>query len=283
MKDIHKIPVEDLGIGSSIKVYRVETEEDLYYQVALELFDEIKKNNEARKKTALILPVGPIGPYRKLAWLINRYQLSLKNVTIFNMDEYLDENKQYIPKKHPLSFRGCMDREFYNRIPDKLNVPKKRRIFPKPGNEGFIWNRIQEIGGIDICMGGVGINGHIAFNEPPEPGDQMTTNEYVELKTRVLKLTRETRTINSVGSLKGCIELLPKWCITVGMKEILSARKIRLCMPREWNCGMVRQMLYGPVTCKVPCSLLQRHNDSAVYVTSVAAQLPAANLQVYNR
>lgn len=283
MNDINMIPVQELGVGSPVNIQILDTEEDLYYRLALDVFDEIKNNNEAGKNTVFIMPVGPIGHYKKLVWLINRYRLSLKNTTIFNMDEYLDNKKRYIPLSSPLSFRATMEREFYGKIDYELNVPVENRYFPEPGNEDFIWDKIQKLGGVDMCIGGVGINGHVAFNEPPEPGEEISNQEFMNLKTRVLKVSRETRAINAMGSTKGCMDLLPEWCITVGMKEILSAKKIRISMAREWNCGMVRKILHGPVTSKVPCSFLQMHGDALLYVNAVAAQIPIPGIQVYNK
>lgn len=282
MKDYNSIPEDKLGAESSIKIERLDTEEDVYYELAYEIFDEIRKNNVSGKNSVFIFPVGPIAHYRKLARLIGKHRLDMKNVFIFNMDEYLDGSGNYIPKTHPLSFRTCMEREFYDRL-GEYSVPGSHRYFPEPGNESFIMERIHQLGGVDMCVGGVGINGHIAFNEPPEPGEEISDEEYRQLTTRVLKISRETRTINAVGAYKGCIELMPEWCITIGMKEILSSKKIRISMPREWNCGMLRRIVHGPVSCKAPCSFLQEHPEVKIYITSAVAQVPVPNLQLYNR
>lgn len=278
MKDISMIPREQLGKGSSIKLEIMDSEEDIYHDMAREMFDEISKNNKSGKKTAFICPVGPIGQYKKFARLVNIYRLNLKNVYIFNMDEYLDENKKYISYDSPLCFRAFMDRELYSRIDDSLNIPEQNRFFPEPGNENLIWEKISQLGGIDISFGGIGINGHIAFNEPPEPGENITDEQFKNLKTRVLKLSRETRTINAAMAAGGNIDSIPPWCITIGMKEILSAKKIRFYMNRFWQRGIVRKILHGPVTSKVPASFFNEHPDAKLGIVSQVSIPPLGKL-----
>ena len=172
MVDYRTVPASELGKGSNIKVEICETEVDLYWKMAIEVADLIEENNQKGEETLMIIPYGPLGPYARLVDQINERNISLKNCWFFNMDEYLDNNKQYLDKSDPLSFRGGMDRIFYGRIKPELNVPEAQRFFPEPGNEGRIWEVIQEHGKLDMCWGGVGITGHIAFNEPPEPGEE---------------------------------------------------------------------------------------------------------------
>ena len=277
-KNVLEISEVDLGKNSHIRLDVLDTNEDLYYDMARVMFDEIKLNNSLGKKTAFICPVGPVGQYSKLARMVNIYKLDLKDVYIFNMDEYLTDELEYIPEQSPLSFRGFMNKEFYSKIDDGLTVPVDQRIFPQPGKESKICECIQEIGGIDMAFGGVGINGHIAFNEPPE-NDEYTCDEYKKLGTRILKLSSETRTMNAVTAANGAIDLIPKWCITLGMKEIMSARKVRIYLERIWQNGVVRKMLHGPITKAFPASLLQEHPDVVIVMASYVAKLPICKLK----
>ena len=277
------IPPEELGKGSPIKLEVCDSEFDLYWKMAIEVFDLIKENNEKGKKTVMIVPYGPVGPYARLAWLVNKYRLSLKNCYFANMDEYLDEDGQWMDKNHPFSFRGGMERSFYNLVDPELNVPESQRRFPEPGHEEEIWNFIQENGGLDMCWGGVGITGHIAFNEPPEPGEVCTDEEFLQRPTRVLKLARETKTINAFMNCGADLDGIPDWCMTVGMKEIFSAKKVRLCMPRDWNCAMLRKILHGPKTCHVPCSLFQDHPDTMIYAARCALSMPTQEIRITNK
>jgi glucosamine-6-phosphate deaminase len=283
MNDLNRIPESELGQGSGIKLAVCETEFDLYWQVALEVFDLIHENNKIGRPTMMIVPYGPVGPYSRLVWLVNHYRLSLQQCTFINMDEYLDETLRYLSTDHPLSFRGGMERVFYSQVDAALNVPEEQRIFPEPGNEERIWGLIEAHGGLDLCFGGVGINGHIAFNEPPERGVNMSNETFKALPTRILKLARETKTINAYMNCSGDLQGIPDNCITVGMKEIWSARKVRMCMPRDWNAGALRKVLHGPVTCRVPSSLFQEHPDAKLYAAAVALRSPEPAIRLYNK
>jgi len=173
----------------------------------------------------MVVPYGPIGPHSRLVYLVNKYRVSLKKCTFINMDEYLAPDGCYLPPEHPLSFIGGMNRIFYSRVDDELNVLPKNRVFPAPGKEDEILRLIEAHGKLDMAWGGVGVNGHYAFNEPPEPGEQVTDDEFLNRATRVLQVSRETITVNSVMNSGGDLDAIPKLCITVGMKEIFISRK----------------------------------------------------------
>ena len=130
---------------------------------------------------------------------------------------------------------------------------------------------IEELGGVDIAFGGIGINGHLAFNEPQ---DELTAEEYSQLHTRVLNISRETRTSNAIGDLNGAIDAMPKKCVTIGIHEILSARKVRLGVFRDWHRAVIRQAAYGEVSAHFPATLLQNHPDALIITNANAAQQP---------
>ena len=262
IKDIKNIKPEEFGSGSPIKVQIVESLTDLDYQMALVMFETIVRNKKAGKPSMFIVPVGPTGYAKRFAWLVNRNNLSLKDVTIINMDEYMWDEKTLIEPDHPLSFKWFMNQDFYGKIRDDLNVPQENRIFPDPENPGRIWEIIQgKEGGVDVSIGGIGLNGHIAFNEPPlQP---MPAEEFAKLPTRVLPIYFTTRVTNCLeygGNYKG----MPGFCITIGMKEILSAQKLRFYSGRIHSASIVRQVLHGPVTSEVPASLMQTHPDCKI-------------------
>lgn len=272
--DIARIKEGQLGIDSPIASEQVKDITDLSFQMAMDMYGVIRENNQKKENTVLILPVGPVTQYPILVKLINRTRLSLKNVYIFNMDEYLDENMQILSPDHFLSFKGYMQKEFYAKIDPELSVPEENRYFPTPNDNGFYWNRMQELGGVDICFGGIGINGHIAFNEPPEEDFPMTIDEFSSLPTRIVQLSREVRVVNAINEMSGYYQDMPTHCVTVGMKEILSAKKIRLYVMRDWHRGVLRQALHGPITTATPVSLLQNHPDVKIYYTSNVACPP---------
>ena len=182
--------------------------------------------------------------------LVNREQLSLRNCWFINMDEYLTDDGQWIAEETPLSFRGFMAREVYGKIAPELLMPEEQRVFPDPNDLGRIPALIEELGGVDIAFGGIGITGHLAFNEP-QP--ELTAEQFAQLPTRVLDIHPETRA-------------------TIGMKEILGARKLRLGVFRDWHRAVCRRAAYGEVTAAFPATLAQNHPDALLYVNANAAQ-----------
>ena len=283
MKDYNLIPPEKLGVGSSIKLDVSTAEVDIYWKVAIEVLEVIAENNRKGEMTVMVVPYGPLGPYFRLAHLVNKYRVSLRNCVFINMDEYLADEKTYIDINDPLSFRGGMNRIFYSVVDEELNVLPENRIFPEPGKEGAVMEIIEKYGKLDMVFGGVGINGHYAFNEPPEPGEIVTPEEFANRATRVLKISRETKTINAYMNCGADLEAIPEYCITVGMKEMMMAKKVIMIMPRDWNAGALRKILHGEITASVPCSLFRNHKNATIYTISEATKNPIPEIRVYNK
>jgi glucosamine-6-phosphate deaminase len=239
---------------------------------------EILDAQAAGREATLIVPVGPVEPLPLLADLVNRERITCRSVAFINMDEYLTDDDRYLPKDHPLSFRGFMDREFYGRLRPSLAPAPRNRVFPDPRDPDAIGRFIADRGGVDACFGGIGITGHIAFNEPPEPGTAMTAAEFAALPTRVLTLARETRAINSV-TVGGEIAVIPRRAVTVGMKECLGARRLRLYCNRPWQSAVVRRALHGPVSADCPASLMRLHPDAELAVAEYVARPPDLRLR----
>nr|WP_162990686.1 glucosamine-6-phosphate isomerase [Maliibacterium massiliense] len=279
MTDYSNVSRAELLAQTRIPLEILETEEDIYHDMARVMLQEVRTNNAAGKNTVMIVPVGPVFQYRRFARLANMEQLDLSGLTVINMDEYLTDDKKWIDADHPLSFRGFMQRDFYGLLQGKCRIPEENRVFPEPGNEGAIAAIIQARGGVDLAMGGVGICGHIAFNEALDPGEAMSNEAFAGLPTRVLPLTRETRTINAVTGLGGYIDGMPKWCITVGMRDILGARRIRFYMNRPWQRGIVRKACLDPVSGHTPVTFFQQHPDAKLIIASYVADPPQGEIR----
>ena len=253
-----------------LPVIVMEDNAAVFRSMAEEMTEEIKMHNEKGEKTVFICPVGPVGQYPFFVEMVNKERISLKNVWFINMDEYLDDEKKWIEETHPLSFRGFMNREVYGKIDEELLMPEEQRVFPDPENLDYIPNLIEKLGGVDICFGGIGINGHVAFNEA-DPS--MSPEEFLAQKTRVLEITKETRTANAIGDFGGALEDMPHYCVTIGIYEIAHARKIRLGCFRNWHRAVVRRAVYGEATADFPVSLLTGHNDINLKITEFVAAL----------
>lgn len=281
--DVNKISVNELGRDSNIVLERCDTEHDLYWKMALEMLEVINENNQNGEPTLMVIPYGPLGPYSRIVYLVNKYRVSLKNCCFINMDEYMQDERTYIDENSPLSFRAGMNRIFYSQIDDELNVLPENRRFPDPKHTDQPMKLIEQYGKLDMAWGGVGINGHFAFNEPPEPGENCSNEDFLNRPTRVLKISRETKTINAFMNCGGNLDGIPEYCITIGMKEMFLAKKIRMCMPRDWNAGILRKVLHGEATAKVPCSLFQAHPDAKLFAASDALVSPMPAIRVYNK
>jgi glucosamine-6-phosphate deaminase len=273
-----QVTAEELGGGTPVKVRLRGDQQDLADDMARAILAVIRECEQAQRAATLILPVGPVDQFPILAAMINEQRADCREVVIINMDEYLNEDDQWVPLDHPLSFRGFMNRKFYDLVDPAVAPRAENRVFPDPRDCGAIARLIAARGGVDACFGGIGINGHIAFNEPPEPGESVSVEDFAERPTRSLDLARETRTINSV-TVGGDIGVIPRRAVTVGMKEILASRKLRFYCNRPWQRGVVRRALHGPIAAECPASLLRLHADAKLTLASYVAEPPDIQLR----
>jgi glucosamine-6-phosphate deaminase len=269
---------DQLGRRTNVRVRVLGDMESIARDLAEVMLEEIALGQKRGRPATFIVPVGPVDQYPSLAQRINEQRIDCRDVMLINMDEYLTDDGEWIDENHPLSFRGYMQRLFYDRVNPELAPKRDNRVFPHPARCEQIQQLIDSRGGCDVCFGGIGINGHIAFNEPPEAGEEISAEAFSKLPTRVLKLTRETRTINSV-TVGGEIAVIPKTAITVGMSECLGSKKLRFYCNRPWQSAVVRRVLHGPVTSACPASLLRTHKDASIAVADYVAQVPDIRLR----
>jgi glucosamine-6-phosphate deaminase len=272
------VPPEELGVGTPVKVRVLTDMASIAQEMADTMLDVIRAAAGDGRAATLIVPVGPVDQFPLLAEMVNQQRVDLRDVCLINMDEYLSDDDRMIDPSHPLSFRGFMNRLFYDRLDPELAPKPEQRVFPDPQNPEAIQQLIDARDGVDACFGGIGINGHIAFNEPPEAGEDVTDEQFASLPTRVLSLTRETRTINSV-TVGGEIAVIPRRAVTVGMKECLGARKLRFYCNRPWQSAVVRRVLHGPITAACPGSFLRTHEDASITVADYVAAKPDIRLR----
>lgn len=269
---------EQLGVDTPVRVEIGGDMADVADRMARAMFDVLSGKKNDGGAATLIVPVGPVDQFPVLAETINKRRLDCRDVVLINMDEYLTDGDEWVDRDHPLSFRGYMDRKFYNLIDSELAPRQQNRVLPNPQDPDAIGRLIDERGGVDACFGGIGINGHMAFNEPPEPGVTMSVEEFRALPTRVLELSRETRTINSV-TVGGELSVIPRRAITVGMKEILASRRMCFYCNRPWQSSVVRRVLHGPITAACPASLMRTHGDACLTIADFVAALPDIRLR----
>ncbi len=270
------LPADELPKSSKVHLEILPHLDALYLHFARSIADEIKSNNQAGRPTRLILPVGPVGQFPVLARICNEEGISWKNVFTFNMDEYCDWQGRVIPPDHPLSFRGHIQQELFDRLDLELSIPPDQIHFPDPLNLDWISQRIEALGSIDTCYGGIGYHGHVAFNEPPiSRWYKLTPDEFRDSLTRLVALAPETVVMNSIRATGGNPAAMPPMAVTLGMRDILAARRIRLyCQGGVWQRTVLRIALLGEEDVDYPVTLLQGHPDYAIVTTQDTVQAP---------
>jgi glucosamine-6-phosphate deaminase len=135
---------------------------------------------------------------------------------------------------------------------------------------------IDTVGGIDTTYGGVGYRGHIAYNEPPRsPWYTVTPEEFRNSKTRILHLNDDTLIAVSQRAAGGNSHVVPPMAITMGMKDLLRATRIRLISETgAWKQTVVRVLLFGPTTLEYPVTFAQEHPDAMIVVDAATAAPP---------
>ena len=258
---------EDFVKNSKIPVRVMQTEADMMEEIAELMAAAIEENNAKGEKTVIICPVGPIGQYPIFAKKVNERNISLKNCWFINMDEYLVGDDETIPYENPLSFKATMDRVLYSQVKEELLMSESQRLFPQPKKEAEIDELFETLGKVDLCLTGVGINGHIAFNEPPKATDAITDEEYKNCGTRCADIATETVVNNGANKLRGALDIFPKRCITLGMKQLLKARVLKVYLYCNWQWGIMRKMALEEESRFMPVSFLQNHPNAEMVIT----------------
>jgi len=199
----------------------------------------------------------PVGLYEELILRHREYGLSFRDVSSFNLDEYIG-----IPSDHSQSYRTFMNEKLFGKIDidlSRTHVPDG--MAANPLQEGPDYEKkIAEAGGIDLQILGIGTDGHIGFNEPTSS---------LRSRTRVKTLTKRTMEDNSRFFEPG--EFQPNLAITMGIATILEARRIILLATGEGKADAIRDTVEGPLSAFVPASALQLHERVTVVVDEAAA------------
>jgi glucosamine-6-phosphate deaminase len=273
-----QIPVDELENHplAKMRIKILDTPDDVHRYIAQIMADEIKQNNAIGKPTRWILPCGPTKQYPYFIKIVKEQRISLKNLHVFHMDDCLDWQGRPVPLDSPFSYEGWMRRNFYAPVDPALAVPEEHRHFPSIYKIDEISEIITEVGGIDTTFGGIGYRGHIAYNEPPRsPWYTVTPEEFRNSKTRILNLNDDTLIAVSQRTVGGCSHAVPPMAITLGMKDLLSAKKIRLISETgSWKQTVIRVLIFGPTTIEYPVTFVQGHADVAVIVDRLTAAPP---------
>ena len=204
----------------------------------------------AEKPFVLGLPTGssPMGMYAEIVKAVKAGEVSFKHVLTFNMDEYVG-----LPESHPESYHSFMANNLFNHI----DCPKEN-IHILNGNA----ENLEEAGGIDLFIGGIGPDGHIAFNEPYSSLTSLT---------RVKTLTTDTRIANS-RFFGGDMNAVPTTALTVGVGTVMSAKEVMILCNGHNKARALQAAIEGPVTQAWTISALQLHQHGIIVCDELATE-----------
>lgn len=234
--------------------------DELHQFFAEHMCNLIEKNNSRDEPTSLIVPFGPTGQYPIFINMVNTRRISLIDTQFFFMDEYADNEGFEISENHHLSFRGKLYTMF-DTIDKELLPDFSKIIFPSHENLNQLKEMIAKRK-LNCTYGGVGIHGHLAFNEP-ERGVR-------DSDPRVVHLNDFTVTINSIrASIGGDLENFPRKALTLGMNQLFSAEKMVIFCRNgidsiDWANTVLRLALLGTPGDDYPVTYLKEHNDWVV-------------------
>jgi glucosamine-6-phosphate deaminase len=243
--------------------------------MARELVDEIRAHNEKGEPTRAIIPCGPSCWYGPFTDLVNRERVSLRTLTVFHMDECLVWQGRELPRRHPYSFRGFMERWFYAPVDAALAVPEENRRWLNAGNVEEVRDAIREAP-IDITYGGWGQDGHIAYNQARRhPFSQITVDDVRNSTVRIQDNNLDTIIALAQRTFGTAYQFVPPMSVTLGVSECLSARKVRVFSDTgAWKQTALRVALFSDPVAEYPITLLQEHPDALITATVETATHP---------
>ncbi|MBN1108545.1 MAG: glucosamine-6-phosphate deaminase [Bacteroidales bacterium] len=213
------------------------------------IIEKIRKtNSEKNRPFVLGLPTGssPIPVYRELVKRHQAGDISFKNVITFNMDEYVG-----LPQDHTESYHYFMFDNLFNHIdipPENINILNGNAKDLQQECEDYE-KKIVDAGGIDLFLGGIGPDGHIAFNEP---GSSLAS------RTRIKTLTYDTVLANS-RFFNGDLAKVPRMALTVGVGTVMDAREVVLIVTGFNKARALKEVVEGGISHMWTASILQMH------------------------
>lgn len=256
---VQRLPAEELAERSGIAV-NIFADTDRLYDAIAELMIEAILSKKGEKVT-MIVPVGPVGQYPVFAAKVKERRIDCRNLWTFNMDEFLDRNGRTIPESHPMSFKAVMMTAFFDRIPPELRMPKTQMFFPRHDNMDEIDAALDEHAedGVDLCLAGVGPEGHVAFNEDPNFRHvEVSEEEFLADRTRLVLVNTSTVDMDALVAGGGDRSAVPPFAVTLGPGDILSAKQTAVVFfAGRFQRTALREVLFREPTCRFPGSLLK--------------------------
>ena len=275
-------PVEELGHYSidqlqktrKVPIDVVKDKEELSDSFSRTIIGHVLQANRDKRGLTIIMPVGPTGQWKKLLNVAKQKSIDLSNLAIIQMDEYLSQDGSgRLDANDPFSFVGFVRDNFATEAAHTCGFKKENWIVPDPRDPDAVARTIERRGAVDVAFAGIGLNGHIAFNEPPEPGTADTNESFAVSPTRVVRVSQFTKATNSIFGTGGDLGRVPDFAVTIGMKQILEAKSVHVFLDWHWQRYVLRRALMGPVGRDFPASYLQKHENVRFTITEEVAMV----------
>lgn len=264
--------------------FRIEIVPDaeIEFRWIMDMFFRIKEAMEAGRTFVAIMP-NPWPGYVRLAAMLNRARVDCRKLSTFNMDEYADEHGSIAPESWEFGFGHAFKKYFWSQLDRRLRPPEKQVHVFTNRNLSSYGRMLADLGGADICYSGPGWTGHLAFIEPDAPEFAGSLEEWKKMGPRICTLSPFTIAQNSLhgcfGS-SGDLCAVPPKAATIGPAEVIGA-KHRIDMHAitvdgsfaSWQRLTSRLVLHGPVTPRVPESILQTLRTDVWVSEAIAANI----------
>ena len=256
-EEVHRLPAEELADRSGHNIHIFATHEELYDALADIMIEAVV--SAKGRKTTMILPVGPTLHYPVFARKVAEKKLDLSELWTFNMDEFLDRKGRTVDVAHPLYFRAEMMKKLFNLLPISAHFPVEQMFFPRHDNLEEIDRAFDTYApeGADLCLAGVGPEGHVAFNEDPN-FRHVRVGEEEFLKDRTKLVLVNTSTVDMDALVAGCGDrsAIPPFAVTIGPHDLLRSKAMVLAFFADrFQRYALREVLFRKPTMRFPGTL----------------------------
>ena len=255
--------------NKNFRIRIIEDQTTFAFSYLMDIVAGIKQALDEGRRHVVILPA-PNPQYALVAQMINQLRIPCHHVHTFNMDEYADQDGKTAPREWKGGFQYWMYHDLFDRIDSTLRMPDDQIHFPSTQNVNDYSQMLEDLGGADICYGGIGWAGHIAFFEPhlaEEFGEDI--DAYLNAGARMVELHPITQCQNSLFCDAGCagdIASCPPKAATIGPRDLKNSKLVSFWDgfaygDVSWQRFITRLAAHGPVTPRVPASILQVLNS----------------------
>ena len=272
-RDLYKwcsIPAESLlqHPDRRVRLRIVKDSAEMGPLMARDFVEVIEANNRAGLPTRAIVPCGPTCWYAPFTEIVNAEKVSLRNLTVFHMDECLDWQGRPLPTNHPYNFRTFMEKHFYGGIMPELAVPEAQRFWLLPSTIDGVHAALEEAP-VDLTIGGWGQDGHVAYNQARRhPFSHVALEDVANSTIRIQENNLDTILALAQRTFGAAYQFVPPMSVTLGVRECLSARRVRVYSDTgAWKQTALRVALFSEPTPEYPMTLLQRHPDAIITAT----------------